>query len=58
MKYPLGFEIDTKIEGLSVSLEQIITPEKSDAKTSNLTEETDNMNLFNTLVMKSNIRNS
>ncbi|KAL4472936.1 hypothetical protein ABPG72_007813 [Tetrahymena utriculariae] len=59
MKYPLGFQISTKVFGLSVSFERMIVQEDNELKQNlKVAEENDNTNLFNTLIMKSNIKNS
>lgn len=59
VKYPLGFEVSAVVQGLSVELSHIVfTAENSLKSKPKVAEENDNTNLFNSLVMKSNVKNS
>lgn len=57
MTYPLGFTVNTKVFGLSVDVAKIVMPSEKVEKLK-VTEENDNTNLFNTLIMKSHLKNS
>lgn len=59
MRMPLGFEVTAEVKGLTVSFESLELSTAGDSKHKpKIAEENDNTNLFNSLVMKSNVKNS